>query len=315
LRSAPYVSALRNTNSSAGSTALPQGDSANEAPVTADEGSSRPLKRASELSGDAPANKAPRTGNTEVASRSSTAQDDMQPVKRHDAMAQAVRSCEPHNAETRETAVADDDNAPVNRVIRFIPDLLHCAARCGKLGREVTDENSKQWKRQCVEALADGVDLNFVVWCSETFPSCFYEAASTVETIYELATESFATEEDLAYVLEGSSQSGDDASRWDITATRMVEVCALWRIRTHVSDGFVDPRARAFLAENKYLMASFKTKLSLFASCMPTELRRAEEYPELIAGGAYHGLSFAATHSSTPHSSNAQVRPFQRGAA
>jgi hypothetical protein len=82
-------------------------------------------------------------------------------------------------------------------------------------------EQPWQWSARCSKRLHQPY---------EAFQSHDSEAASTSRIIYTLATEIFATEEDLAYVLDDSSQSGDDASRWDITATRIVEVCVLWRI-------------------------------------------------------------------------------------
>jgi hypothetical protein len=50
-----------------------------------------------------------------------------------------------------------------------------------------------------------------------------------------------ATKEDLAYVLDGFPQPTDDAWKWDYTAKRMVNVCALWRMKKHVTPkGHVD---------------------------------------------------------------------------
>jgi hypothetical protein len=160
------------------------------APSTAEvqQSAPRPPKRACERSGDASANKAPRTEGTAH-----------------------VRS---------------------SLVIHFIADLLHCAARYGKLGRAVTDEG-EQWQQQCVAALSDGVEgMKLILLVRETFPSCALDAGATTKRIYELATDAAATKEDLVYVLNYSPPMVDDARKWNHTAKRMVEVCALWRMNT-----------------------------------------------------------------------------------
>jgi hypothetical protein len=194
-------------------------------------------------------------------------------------------------------------DVPRRRVIRFVSELLCCAARSGNFGARVADERCEAWKRDCVQELteryAQGNLVPLIVFLEKSFAKFASKAVGTVETICEIATAKTATKDDFAYVL-GDRSAGHDAT-WTSTAERMVQVCVMWRLSDHVAGNRVGLRATEFVRQHNIVLVDLETQLMLVISGMPEKgLQKADDYTvvQCHEGRTYHDLCFAATTSS-----------------